>query len=200
MPTAPAQTVAAAPAAPAAIVSKSNTPAAQQWSLGQLFGWKRLDGTVIYAGMQQMGRMQREWWETALKLVFMATLVIVFGTTALVILIGLAVLSLIWSVVFPQRSQTQQRQGFFSGLMSQVASYFIFSRLFGPAASTPVCDYRLRDHNGTESLVRIEGYVRQGALGIGDDVIAEGFIHRGTLVLRRGYNKRLNCAIRVKRQ
>lgn len=194
-PALPAAPTAVAHAVPMAVAVAASAPAPSR-SFAEWFGWRRLDGTVIHAGLQQMGRLQKEWWEVAVKLMFVAAIFVVFGVTALVILLLFAVLSL----AFSRRRSASQRPGFLQNLATQVASFLIVGHLFGPKKSVPVCDYRIRDANGTESLVRVEGHVVQGSLAAGDDVSVEGFDHRGTLILRRGWNRRLQCAIRIERR
>lgn len=191
----PAAPAALAHAAPMAVAVAASALAPSR-SFAEWFGWRRIDGTVIHAGLQQMGHLQKEWWEIAVKLVFVAAIFIVFGVTALAIVLLLAVLSLIFS----RRRSASQRPGFIQNLATQVASVLIVGHLFGPKKHVPVCDYRIRDPNGTESLVRVEGHVVQGSLAAGDDVSVEGFDHRGTLILRRGWNRRLQCAIRIERR
>jgi hypothetical protein len=180
---------------PTAVV-KPSAPAVPRRSPAEWFGWKRLEGTIIHASPQHIGRLQKEWWEIAIKLLFFGTLIVVFGVTALVILITVAVLSLIFS----SRSRRSSRPGIIENIATQIASFFILGRIFGPKATIPVADYRVRDGAGVESLIRIEGYLLQGSLAVGDDVTAEGFDHGGTLIFRRGWNRRLNCSIRVKRR
>ncbi|HYC90052.1 MAG TPA: hypothetical protein VEO54_12630 [Thermoanaerobaculia bacterium] len=192
MPAAIRSAAAAAPAAVAVAVPVRAT--APRRSLAEWLGWRRLDGTVVHAGLQQMGRLQKEWWEIAWKVCVIATILLFFGIAALAILVIVAVLSLFFA-----RKQ-RDRPGFLQNLATQVAAFLIIGRLFGPRKSIPVCDFRIRDANGTESLVRVEGHVIQGAFASGDDVTVEGFNHGGTLVLRRGWNRRLNCAIRVQRR
>jgi hypothetical protein len=175
-------------------VRKSPALVVPRRSPAEWFGWKRLEGTIIHASPQHIGRLQKEWWEIVIKLLFFGTLIVVFGVTALAILITIALLSLIFS------SRRSSRPGFVETIATQIASFFILGRIFGPKATIPVADYRVRDNAGVESLIRIEGYLQQGSLAVGDDVVAEGFDHGGTLVFRRGWNRRLNCAIRVKRR
>jgi hypothetical protein len=191
----PAGPIAVASAVPVAVTAAASAPAPSR-SFAEWFGWRRLDGKVVHAGLQQMGRLQKEWWEIGVKLMFLAAIFVVFGVTALVILLLLAVLSL----TFSRRRPRSQRPGFLESVATQVASFLIVGYLFGSKKTVPVCDYRVRDAHGTESLVRVEGQVVQGSLSIGDDVSVEGFNHGGTLILRRGWNRRLQCAIRVRRR
>jgi hypothetical protein len=179
----------------AGAVTKSSAPAVPRRTPAEWFGWKRLEGTVIHANPQHIGRLQKEWWEIVIKLLFFGTLIVIFGVTALAIMIAVALLSLFFS----SRSRSS-RPGIIENIATQIASFFILGRIFGPKASIPVADYRVRDGAGVESLIRIEGYLLQGSLAVGDDVVAEGFDHGGTLVFRRGWNRRLNCSIRVKRR
>jgi hypothetical protein len=191
----PAAIRSAAVGAPAAVVVAVAVGAtAPRPSLAEWLGWRQLDGTVVHTGLQQMGRLQKEWWEIAWKVCVIATILLFFGMAALTILVIAAVLSLFFA------SKQRDRPGFLQNLATQVASFLIIGHLFGPRKGVPVCDFRVRDANGNESLVRVEGHVIQGAFAIDDDVTVEGFNHGGTLVLRRGWNRRLNCAIRVRRQ
>lgn len=190
----PVSPIVVATAVPTAVAVPASAPAPAR-SFAEWFGWRRVDGTVIHAGLQYMGRLQKEWWEIALKLMFVAAIFVVFGVTALVILLLLAALSLIFS-----RRPRSQRPGFLRDLATHVASFLLVRHLFGPGKTVPVCEYRIRAANGTELLVRVEGHIVHGSLAAGDDVSVEGFNHRGTLILRRGWNRRLQCAIRIERR
>lgn len=143
-----------------------------------------------------MGRLQKEWWEITVKLMFIVAVLVFFGIAAVVILLLLVVLSLIFS----RRRSRSQRTGFLEGVATHVASFLIIGHLFGSKNNVPVREYRIRHANGSESLMRIEGHIVQGSLAAGDDVSVEGFNHRGTLILRRGWNRRLQCAIRIERR
>jgi len=88
--------------------------------------------------------------------------------------------------------------GFIRGIATQFMAFFLTSRLLGQRPTIPVCDYRVRDSKGDEHLVRVEGYVQTGAMSVGDDVLIEGYDRGGTLVLKRGWNKRVRTVIKVK--
>ena len=68
----------------------------------------------------------------------------------------------------------------------------------GPRADIPVRDIRLRDPAGQEHLVRIKGDLLSGSVAVGDDIDAGGYDRHGTLMFRRGMNKRIGTAIRVR--
>ena len=185
---------AAAAASAAVAVAVPLRAAVPERSLAEWLGWRRLDGTVVHIGLQQMGRLQKEWWEIAWKVCVIAAILLFFGLAALAILAIVAVFSLFFA------KKRRDRPGFLQNVAIQIASFLIVGHFFGARIPIPVRDFRVRDANGTESLVRVEGHVIQGAFACGDDVTVEGFNHGGTLVLRRGWNRRLNCAIRVQRR
>lgn len=185
-------------AAPAAVTTPTAVVPARAFS--EAFGWKRIDGTVIDKSLQQIGFLRHEWWETTLKLLVIVAAVLVFGVTALAVVLAAAFLSLLVSLLMPRRAPRGRPPGFFAGMATQIASFFLFSRLFGPKATVPISEYRIRDAKNDIWLIRVEGYVVQGSFGPGDDVLAEGFEHDGTLFVRRGFNRTLNCSIRVRRR
>jgi hypothetical protein len=90
------------------------------------------------------------------------------------------------------------RPGFFSGLASQVSGFFLTGKLFGPKEQVLVRDFRLRDSTGLEHLVRIRGELVAGNLSAGDEVEVEGYNRRGTLMFRKGMNRRTRSEIVVK--
>ena len=89
---------------------------------------------------------------------------------------------------------------FLSAVSVQVVSFLLTRRLMGPMANVPVRDIRIRDSAGQEFLVRIKGQLTSGSVSVGDDVLVEGWDRNGMLLFRRGFNKRIRTAIKVKHQ
>lgn len=91
-------------------------------------------------------------------------------------------------------------QNFLSSIAVQIISFLLVRKLVGPIANVPVRDIRVRDSAGQEFLVRLKGQLTSGSVSKGDDVIVEGWDRHGMLLFRRGYNKRIRTAIKIKRQ
>jgi hypothetical protein len=168
----------------------------QRKSLREYFGWRAIDGTVIHVGQSQVIRAPRHWWKLLLKLAIVIIALAAFGTLALIVLVFLFAFSLLLAWLFPRYERRQG--GFLQSVATQFVAFFLTSRLLGQKPTIPACDYRLRDSNGTEYLVRVEGYVRTGGMNVGDAVLAEGYDRQGTLVMKQGWNRRLGTLIRVK--
>jgi len=164
-------------------------------SRGGVFRRSTLEGTIIHAGLSHLTYPPFRWEKFLVQLVAIVVAFLVFGTIALIITAALFLFSILISWLF----QTSGRSGgFLHGITAQFVGFYLTSRLLGQKPTIPVCDYRLRTSSGDEYLVRVEGYVSTGAMHVGDDVLVEGRNRGGTLVLKRGWNKRLNTAIRVK--
>lgn len=170
---------------------------AQSKSLREHFGWRSVDGTVIHVGQAGLVKAPRRWWKLILKLIVVLGAFAVFGTIALTVIAALFVLGLFTSLLFPRRER-RASGGFVQSVASQVVGFFLTSRLLGQRPMIPACDYRLRDPNGQEHLIRVEGYLRTGGIAVGDDITAEGMDRHGTLVMQRGWNRRLGTLILVK--
>lgn len=178
-------------------IAVGTTPHAQQKSLRAYFGWKSVDGTVIHIGQSGLIKAPTRWWKLILKLLVGVGAVAAFGMLALAVIAALFVMGLLISIVFGRRER-QQRGGFVQSVASQVVGYVLTSKLLGQKPMLPVCDYRLRDANGQEHLIRLEGYLRTGGIAVGDDITAEGYDRHGTLVMQRGWNRRLGTVMLVK--
>jgi hypothetical protein len=127
-----------------------------------------------------------------LKLAVLGAAVYFYG---LIILLALGVL-----LVFAWLVSKILPQGLLSGVAVQVISFMLTRRLIGPIANVPVRDIRVRDASGQETLVRMKGQLISGSVSVGDDILAEGWERNGTLLFRRGYNKRIRSDIRIKPQ
>lgn len=185
------------PPPPTSLVSSPVAgPSGHKRSLREYFGWRAIDGTVIYVGPSQLIKAPRRWWKLLLKLVVAVVAVAAFGALALIVIVSLFAFSLLLSWLFPRYERG--RGGFLQSVASQFVGFFLTSRLLGQKPTVPACDYRLRDSSGSEYLVRVEGYVHTGGMNVGDDVVAEGYDRQGTLVMKQGWNKRLGTLIRVK--
>ena len=120
------------------------------------------------------------------------------GILLLPVILGVVIAGLIIGITFSILGIGSSK--FFSGLASQIIGFFLTGKLFGSKEQVPVRDIRLRDDSGQEHLVRIRGELFAGNISVGDEVEVEGFNRRGTLMLRRGLNKRTRAEIRVKRR
>jgi hypothetical protein len=203
-------TAARSVALPAAAVAPSATSTSStnaSWSLSHMFGWRAIDGTVIHVSPSRIGHLTREWWESTLRILLFAVLLITFGLVVLALSLVVLVVKLVFSVLgsfFERQNKggvtVNTGQGFFKGLLSQLMSFFFIGKLFGPKPTIPVCDYRLRDSAGNEHHVRVEGHVVSGSLTVGDSVLVHGFDHEGTLIARGGWNQRVSSQLTVRRQ
>ncbi len=164
----------------------------RRFSLLSLLGAEVIEGTVIHIDPTYFTRPELDWsrflGKLALGILFLPVILVV-GATALVISAAFSILS------FGRGGGP----GLFSNIASQVFSFFLIGKLFGPRREVPVRDIRLRDASGLEHLVRIQGELRAGNLNVGDDVEVEGFDRGGTLMFRGGWNRRIRSEIVVKR-
>jgi hypothetical protein len=164
-----------------------NVPEAEGFDFLSFFGWRKLSGTVIAIDPPYMAKPEFNWASFIIKFAI--------GLILFPFIIAALVFSIFWSFFF---GSGRNRPGFFSSLASQVVGFFLTGKLFGPKDQVPVRDIRLRDEVGQEHLVRIRGELLAGNLNVGDEVEVEGFDRRGTLMFRRGHNKRTRAEILVK--
>jgi len=129
------------------------------------------------------------WVRFLVKLAILGAAVYYYGLLILVVL-GVFLL-LMWLL---------SKVPFLSAIAVQVVSFCLTRRLMGPMANVPVRDIRIRDSAGQEFLVRMKGQLTSGSVSVGDDVLVEGWDRNGMLLFRRGYNKRIRTAIKVKHQ
>ncbi len=155
------------------------------------FGWCRLTGTILGLDPPYMAKPEMSLAGVIGKLLIGLLLIPVFlGVMGAVMLFRFT-----FSLLSPGSSG---RPGFFSGLASQVSGFFLTGKLFGPKEQVLVRDFRLRDSTGLEHLVRIRGELVAGNLSAGDEVDVEGYNRRGTLMFRKGMNRRTRSEIVVK--
>jgi hypothetical protein len=167
-------------------------------SVSGWFGWKKIEGQVIHVEPAYMARPDFNWGGFFIKLLIAGFSLLIFGPIALGFIIFFFVLSLLLSILFPMN--TSRGPGFLSSVASQVVGFFLTSKLLGPKADIPVRDIRLRDKTGQEHLIRLKGDLISGNINVGDEIEVEGYDRRGTLMLKRGLNKRTRSEIRVKRR
>jgi hypothetical protein len=154
-------------------------------------GSHRLEGTVIAIEPPYMAKPETNWAKTLLKLTI--------GIILSPFLIALAIVGVVFSTFFSIFTLGHGgRPGFISNIASQVVGFFLTGKLFGPKDQVPVRDIRLRDASGQEHLVRIRGELVAGNMNVGDKVEVEGYNRRGTLMFRRGWNKRTRSEIMIK--
>lgn len=175
-------------------------PTAVSWlATGSPFGTSGLTGIVIQVDPPQLMRPSFEFGSFLLKAAIVVGAALLFGSVALVVVLGLALASLILSLIFGNRLRSGG-PSFFKSVMIQVVGFFLTSRLLSRAPMVPVTNVRLRDPGGVEHLVRIEGYIQAGGLSVGDDVTIQGKHRQGTWHMRRGWNHRVRAEIRIKRR
>jgi hypothetical protein len=155
-----------------------------------MIGWRSIDGRVIQVEPMYMGSPDSRWGLFLIKLAILGGAMYYYGPIILVLLVAIIVLAWIVSKILPR--------GFLTQVAVQVVSFALTRRLMGPIASVPVRDVRIRDATGREMLVRIKGQLVSGSVGVGDDVVMEGWERSGMLLFRRGFNKRISAAIRAK--
>ena len=152
-------------------------------------GWRSLDGRVIQVEPTYMANPDFHWVRLVVKLAILGATVYYYG---MLILMAIGVfLLLMWLL---------SKVPFLSAVSVQVVSFLLTRRLMGPMANVPVRDIRIRDSAGQEFLVRIKGQLTSGSVSVGDDVLVEGWDRNGMLLFRRGFNKRIRTAIKVKHQ
>jgi len=130
------------------------------------------------------------WERFLLKVALLGAAVYYYGSVIPVGLAALLLLCWVISKILPQ--------GLLSGVAVQVISFLLTRRLIGPLATVPVRDVRLRDSSGEEHLVRLKGQLVSGSIAVGDEIVAEGWERNGMILFRRGFNKRIRAAIRIK--
>jgi len=153
------------------------------------FGWNKLTGTVI--------AIEPPYFVTLQKGLFLIFLKIAFGILFLPILLGVLAAIMIMQMLSP--FSRNRRYGHSSSLSSHIVGFFLTQQLIRPKEQISVRDIRLRDKSGQEHLVRIQGQLVNGNMIVGDEVEVEGFNRRGTLMVRRGFNKRTRSEIRIRR-
>jgi hypothetical protein len=148
-----------------------------------------LDGRVIQVEPIYLANPDFHWGRLVVKVAILGAALYYYGLLILLML-GLLLL-LLW---------TLSKIPFLSAIAVQVASFLLTRRLMGPMANVPVRDIRVRDTAGQEFLVRLKGQLKSGAVSVGDDVVVEGWDRNGMLLFRRGFNKRIRTAIKVRHQ
>jgi len=127
-----------------------------------------------------------------LKIAILAGMIYYFGVMILVVLAMFLALAWLVSKILPM--------GLLTGISMQVFSFLLTRRLMGPLPTVPVRHIRVRDSAGQEYLVQMKGQLVSRNASVGDEVVVEGWMRSGTLHFRRGFNKRINAAIRIKAQ
>jgi hypothetical protein len=156
-------------------------------------GWRKLVGTVIVSEPPYMTKPISHWAVKGIKI----SLLILFFPVILSVLIAAMMASFLFSFLSFGRGA---RPGFLSSLASQVIGFFLTGKLFGPKDQIPVRDVRIRDKNGNEHLIRIAGELITGNFNVGDEIEAQGFNRRGTLIFYKGRNYRTGSEIIVKKR
>jgi len=170
-----------------------------QKSKFQNFFWNTiLKGTVVNVDPTYTSNPDFRWGFFLLKIIILVIAFFIIGPIIIGIMLGLLVTSAIFSLLFPSRPR--QGSGFLSSIFSHMLSFIFIKHLFGQKEMVSVQDIRLREHSGQEHLIRIKGEIVSGNINVGDEIEVEGFNRGGTLIFRRGWNKRIKSEIRVKRK
>lgn len=138
-----------------------------------------------------LGAADFRWDRFLVKIALLGTAIYFFGVAILAVFAILLVLLWLISKIMPTN--------FVSGVAVQVVSFMLTRRLVGPVANVPIRDIRIRDSASQEFLVRLKGQLTSGSISVGDDVVLEGWDRGGTVMFRRGFNKRIRTNIRIKR-
>lgn len=160
-------------------------------SLPEFLGWRTIQGRVLQVDGAHLGYPDFNWWGLAIKTLVLGLAVYLFGQVVLFAVAGLALLAWLIAQLLPK--------GLVTGVAVQVISFMLTRRLMGPMATMPIKDVRVRENSGRDVLVRFQGQMVGGSVAAGDEVTIEGWMRQGTLICRRGFNKRINAAIRLKR-
>jgi len=163
---------------------------AQSTSAAGLFGWRTLDGRVIQVEPIYMGAADFRWDRLLVKIALLGTAIYFFGVAILAVFAILLVLLWLISKIMPKN--------FVSGVAVQVVSFMLTRRLVGPVTNVPIRDIRIRDSANQEFLVRLKGQLISGSISVGDDVVLAGWDRGGTVIFKRGFNKRIRTDIRIK--
>lgn len=166
-------------------------------SLWPRFSKLVLEGTIIQVDTPYMGHPDFSWGGLLIKVTLLILGVLLIGPVVIGIFGGLMLVALMFRFLFPRGSS--HLTGCLSSIASQVIGFLLTKRLLSPKPDVPVRDFRLRDDQGQEHLVRIKGEIVAGNMNVGDEVEVEGRSRRGTFILRRGRNKRTRSEIRVRR-
>ena len=117
------------------------------------------------------------------------------------LLFPLVMAAMLVSFSFSMFSSGQSnRPGVLSNIGSQMTSFFLMGKLFGPKEQVPVRDLRLQDGHGQQQLVRIKGELIAGNVNVGDEIDVQGVDRHGTLMFESGWNRRIGTEIRVRRR
>jgi len=159
---------------------------------------KKIDGRVIHVEPPFMSNPDFNWKGFLKRLIIAITLLFVLGPVVLGILFGIGVFFMMLRLIFPRKGKTGP--GFLSGIANNFIGFFLLSKLHGSKADMPVRDIRLRTTSGQEYLIRLKGDLISGNVNVGDEIEVDGYDHRGTIIMKRGKNKRTGAEIRVKRR
>ncbi|KUG26049.1 hypothetical protein ASZ90_004123 [hydrocarbon metagenome] len=170
----------------------------QKSNFRNFFWYTILKGTVVNVDPTYMSHPDFRWDFFLIKIVIFVVAVFVISPIIIGIMLGLIVASAIFSFMFPSR--TRHGYGFLSSILSHMLSFIFTKHLLGQKEMVSVRDIRLRDHLGQEHLIRIKGEIVSGNINVGDEIEVEGFNRGGTIMFRRGWNKRIRSEIRVKRR
>ncbi|MBV9929099.1 MAG: hypothetical protein JOZ96_29075 [Acidobacteria bacterium] len=171
-------------------------PRVDPGGLRAFFGRRVLRGTIVQAEAPFTGHPDFDWVGVLLRLVVLTLALIFVGPVVLGVVIGLLVVWLMFSFVFP--SATSHSAGCIGGLVNQMLGFFFTRKLFGPRREVQVRDYRLRDGAGEEHQLRVKGEIARGNMTVGDEVEVEGVDRGGMLIVRRGRNLRTRAEIVVR--
>jgi hypothetical protein len=152
-----------------------------------MLGWRRVAGVVV--GVEPLYQAKRRG-----NLAVMSLMVVV-GLLLLPVALGLALAMFLIGVL---TSRVGLRSPFLSSLFSQITGYWFTRKLLGPGEQVTIRDVRLLSGQ-SEHFLRFEGDLVAGSVAVGDDIEVEGFNRGGTLMVRKGVNRRTRATIRLRR-
>lgn len=155
----------------------------QSNQIARQFGWRQLSGIAIAVDSYPI-EPGTKWRSLAARICLISVVVVPLVVLGFMLRIG----GMFFRRVGASRGLLD---GFIGALTTSVLG-------IGTATSRrmiPVRDIRLRDGGGLEHLVRIKGDLIAGNITIGDELEVEGFVRHGTLMFRRGWNRRTRSKI-----
>jgi hypothetical protein len=157
-----------------------------------------LSGTVVNIDPIYMSNPDFRWGLFIIKIIFFGFAILIIGPIVIGVVLGLAIASAMFSSMFS--SSHSQGSGFLSNIFGHLFNFLFTRNSFREKELISVRDIRLRDQIGQEHLVRIKGDIVSGNINVGDEIEVTGINKGGTMLFRRGWNKRIKSEIKVKRR
>lgn len=165
--------------------------------LSNLLNMKRVEGRVVHVDSSSLESPDFNWRKLLILIGIMAFALYFLLPVIVGSLIVFLVISILLYVIFPKLGKSMS---FLVGGISFMLRPVFPKKHPYQKPQVPVLNIRVRDVSGREYLVRIKGHIVSGNIIVGDEVIMEGYDRGGTIKLSRGYNKRINSKIKIKRR